>query len=122
MLQKKQMEDFIMLFNDLTTRCFDACVDDFKSNSLQRAEVREEKKSFDLLFFLFCLFFGLLTDIFLLPFLLWFLLLSQRECTKKCINKHFKVIEQIGKQYQEAQDLSASVNGKTLKVHDLFGH
>lgn len=51
------MEDFIMLFNDLTTRCFDACVDDFKSNSLQRAEVREEKKSFDLLFFLFCLFF-----------------------------------------------------------------
>jgi hypothetical protein len=34
------MEDFVMMFNDLTSRCFDACVQDFKDRNLSRAEVR----------------------------------------------------------------------------------
>eukprot|EP00039_Didymoeca_costata_P023818 m.8431 g.8431 ORF g.8431 m.8431 type:complete len:92 (+) comp3890_c0_seq1:210-485(+) len=38
MLQRKQMEDFIYMFNNLTSKCFDTCVNEFNKRTLQPQE------------------------------------------------------------------------------------
>jgi hypothetical protein len=38
----------------------------------------------------------------------------EAECAKRCIDKHFKVIEMVGKQYQHYQDAQQDAAGSGL--------